>query len=93
MTEEKIQELLKSIFNAKYAWNSGSSNYTSFIVNENSRTVIETIIRSFLFDNRDEQKGILEAKVFMYEQIISKSNFAPMIKKSDENENHFENTP
>lgn len=81
MDEKKIQELLNSIFSAKYAWNSGSSNYNSFIVNESSRTVIETMIRSFLLDNRDEEKGVLEAKVFIYEEIISKSNFAPIIKQ------------
>jgi hypothetical protein len=42
--------------------------------------VIEQAIRAFLLENRDEKIGILEAKVFMYEEIISKSNFAPMIK-------------
>lgn len=31
-------------------------------------------------DNRDERIGVLEAKVFMYEQIISKSNFSPMLE-------------
>ena len=91
--EEKIQELLKTLFGLKYDWQSSGHSYTSDVVRKEGKSIIESIIRSFFLDNRDEQKGILEAKVFMYEQIISKSNFAPMIKENiieekpiDENE-------
>lgn len=80
MNEQKIKELLDSIFSLKYNWKSGDSSYTSDVVNKEGRIVIEQMIRKFALDNRDEQIGILEAKVFMYEEIISKSNFAPMIK-------------
>lgn len=81
MKEEKIQELFENIFSLKYNW-SGSSgdNYTSDVIRKEGRNNVENIIRSFLLDNRDEKLGTLEAKVFMYEQIISKSNFAPMIE-------------
>lgn len=81
MKEEQIQELLKSLFSLKYNWKSSSDNYTSDVINKEGRSNVETILRSFLLDNRDSLKGELEAKVFMYEQIISKSNFAPMIPK------------
>jgi len=80
MKEEKIQELFKALYSLKYNWTSGSSNYTSDVVNKEGKSNVENIIRSFLLDNRDEKLGVLEAKVFMYEQIISKSNFAPMIE-------------
>ena len=80
MNEQKIQQLLDALFQLKYNWKSGNSNYTSDVVNKEGRQNVENIIRSFLLDNRDEQLGILQAKVFMYEEIIAKSNFAPMIK-------------
>jgi len=79
MKEEQIQELLKSLFALKYNWKSSSDNYTSDVVNKEGQANVENVVRSFLLDNRDEKLGVLEAKVFMYEQIISKSNFAPMI--------------
>lgn len=80
MNEQKIKQLLDALFQLKYNWKSDSSNYTSDVVNKEGRNNVESIIRSFLLENRDEQFGILQAKVFMYEEIISKSNFAPMIK-------------
>ena len=80
MNEQKIQQLLDALFQLKYNWKSGHSNYTNDVVNKEGRQNVENIIRSFLLDNRDEQLGILQAKVFMYEEIIAKSNFAPMIK-------------
>jgi len=79
MNENKIKELLDSLFNLKYNWKGDRDSYTSEVVNKEGKSNVESIIRSFLLDNRDEKLGILEAKVFMYEQIISKSNFAPMI--------------
>ena len=80
MNEQKIQQLLDALFQLKYNWKIDHSNYTSDVINKEGRQNVENIIRSFLLENRDEQFGILQAKVFMYEEIISKSNFAPMIK-------------
>jgi len=67
----------------QYNWESGNYNHKSDVINKEGKSNIELIIRSFLLDNRDEKLGILEAKVFMYEQIISKSNFAPMIEQKE----------
>ncbi|MES2240464.1 MAG: hypothetical protein V4497_09435 [Bacteroidota bacterium] len=80
MKEEQITELLKRLFALTYNWKSDSSSYTSEVIKKEGRHNVENIVRSFLLDNRDEKLGVLEAKVFMYEQIISKSNFAPMIE-------------
>ena len=84
MKEEKIKDLLSSLFALRYSWKGESDNYTSEVINKEGKSNVESIIRSFLLDNRDEKIGTLEAKVFMYEQIISKSNFAPMIKSENE---------
>ncbi|WP_146105168.1 hypothetical protein [Nonlabens arenilitoris] len=81
MNEQKIQELLDSLYKLKYDWNSGGTTYKSEVIRQEGRQNVENIIRAFLFDNRDEKQGVLEAKVFMYEQIISKSSFAPMLDK------------
>ena len=80
MNEQKIQDLLKTLFSLQYNWKSDHSNYKSEVINKEGKLTVETIIREFLLNNRDEKQGILEAKVFMYEQIISKSNFAPMLE-------------
>ena len=82
MNEAKINELLDSLFKLKYDWESSGSSYTSDVVNKEGRIVVEQIIRKFLLEDRDEKNGILEAKIFMYEEIISKSNFAPLLPQS-----------
>ena len=80
MIEEQIKELLNNLFSLKYNWKGSGCNYISDVINKEGKSNVESIIRSFLLDNRDEKLGVLEAKVFMYEQIISKSNFAPMLE-------------
>lgn len=83
MKEEDIKKLIDALFKYKFKkkYYSGSDSYDCFAIDEQTRSAIEGIIRSHLLENRDERIGILEAKVFMYEEIISKSNFAPMIEK------------
>jgi len=81
MNEQKIQELLQALFSLRYDWKgSDNSKYNTEVIAKDGRVLVDQVIRNFLLENRDEQVGILQAKVFMYEQIISKSNFAPMIK-------------
>jgi hypothetical protein len=84
MKEDKIKQFIDDLFKKKItkSYTSGG-NYETEIVEIQGRGIVETMVRSFILDNRDERLGILEAKVFMYEQIISKSNFAPMIESKD----------
>lgn len=82
MNEAKLKQLLNSLFELKYDWKSSGSIYTSDVVSKQGRIVVEQIIRKFLLEDRDEKNGILEAKIFMYEEIISKSNFAPLLPES-----------
>lgn len=83
MKEENIKKLLKDLFDKKFTrtYNHTSDTYNDFAIDKSARSFIEDIIRNHLADDREEKLGILEAKVFMYEQIISKSNFAPMLEK------------
>lgn len=82
MREEKLKSMLDDLFKATYK----SSGYNMHIIRSDYRTIIETIIRYHLIEIKENdfielnsKIGSLGAKVFMYEQIISKSNFAPMI--------------
>ena len=86
MTDLKLEELMRSLFDAKITkvYSYDKSTYRTFAIEEQGRTIIEQIIRSFLLDNRNEQLGILQAKVFMYEEIIAKSTFAPMLPKEED---------
>lgn len=80
MNEDKIQELIKTLTKKRVRCKSyDGSMFDTDLIQREGHIVLEEIIRGFLLDNRDEKQGVLEAKVFMYEQIISKSNFAPMI--------------
>lgn len=92
MSEEKINEFLREIFRKKIMRSySGGSSYEVNIIEENGRAIIEAAFRNFMLDNRDERIGTLEAKCFTYEQIISKSTFAPMINIEPQSENQTEN--
>lgn len=95
MKEENIQEFLNQLF-AKYitkTFRSGGDTYNTKIVEEQGREIVESMFRKFLLDNRDEamtaletKVSVMEAKVFMYEQIISKSNFAPILVADNKEE-------
>ncbi len=80
MNEELIQRLLTNLFDVKYR----SENYNFDAIRSESRTVIEQIIRQHILDYRDEKLGILQAKVFVYEEMIAKSTFAPMLIPKEE---------
>lgn len=82
MNEAKIQEFLTQIKNYRYKSKDYNGGYSdSSLIYSEAFQVFEPMLRNFLLNNRDEQMAILEAKVFMYEEIISKSNFAPMVSK------------
>ena len=82
MDNEKIKQLMYSLKNLRYTRESPVlGTVSSEIIEKNNIDRVEQVIRQFLVDNHDGKLGQLEAKVFMYEQIISKSNFAPMISE------------
>jgi len=81
MEEDKIQELLTNLYKLEYEWESGSDKYKSKVIKDEGKDKVENLIKSFLLENRDKRIGRLESKVFMYEEIIKKSNFAPMVDK------------
>lgn len=84
MDSNQIEKLVKELCNKKVKYKSydGSMSETT-LIERNNETVLEQIIRQHLLDNRDEKLGVLEAKVFVYEEMIAKSTFAPMLVKEE----------
>ena len=85
MEENKLQKLLDELFSKKYTgtYSHSGGTYESFVIAEEGRSIVESIIRTNILENREEKLGVLEAKIFVYEQIISKSNFSQMIKDEE----------
>ena len=81
MEESKIQEFVSELCKLKITKKSyDGSNFDCTVIDRDGKIIVEEAMRNFLLDNRDDEIGILKAKVFAYEQIISNSNFAPIIK-------------
>lgn len=83
MKEENIKKLIEELFAKKVSRTSysGTDIYKVFAIEEVARNVVEDIIRNYISEDREVKLGVLEAKVFAYEQIISKSNFAVFVDK------------
>ena len=78
MNEESIRELLDRLFSLKY-----QSEYSSHmlpVISSTNKQEVSQVVRQWALENHDNKVGTLEAKVFVYEQIIRNSNFAPMIQ-------------
>lgn len=50
------------------------------VVEPDGFSIVENIIRGFLLDHHDSEIGEMQGKIFAYEEIIKKSNFAPFVK-------------
>lgn len=80
MNEDKFNELIKELINKKVKYKSYNGLMTDTpLIQREGHVILEQILREFLLSNRDEQRGILEGKIFAYEQIISNSNFEPLL--------------
>ena len=84
MNAQQIEKLVKELCNKKVKYKSydGSMSETT-LIERNNETVLEQIIRQHILENRDEKLGVLEAKVFVYEEMIAKSTFAPMLVEKE----------
>lgn len=77
----KIDELIEQIRNLTYRTRDG---YELRVINAEHVTKVEQIIRQWLLDNHDAELGELKAKLGIYEQIIAKSNFAPLLHQNQD---------
>ena len=80
MNGEQIEKLVKELCKKEITYKDyeGKNSSTNLVWRGND-IIVEQIVRQHLLDNRDEKLGVLEAKVFVYEEMINKSTFAPML--------------
>jgi len=62
---------------SKLEYKSHDSKYMLPVIRKGDLPTIQEVILSMLNDNYSHDIGILQAKVKFYEEMISKSNFAP----------------
>lgn len=80
MNESTIRELLSRLFAmSRKGTTEFTRNYQYPVISEEHRKDVENVIRQWALEFHDNRTGTLEAKVFVYEQIIKNSNFAPML--------------
>lgn len=86
MNNEQIETLINELCNETVKCKSyDGSTYDTTLIERNSKTILKNIIMQHVLTNRDEELAMLKAKVFVYEEVISKSNFAPMLIKEEIN--------
>lgn len=56
------------------------STYKSEVVSPDGFYLVEKLIRGFFLDQQDNKIGEMQGKIFAYEEIIKKSNFAPFVE-------------
>lgn len=78
--DELLQEL--KVLKTKKRYSDGSS-YIIDAIDSDSFDLVENLIREFLLDHHDSEIGEMQGKIFAYEEIIKKSNFAPFVDNSE----------
>lgn len=72
LEELKSLEINKSCFDG--------STYKSEVVSPSGFDLVEKLIRGFFLEQYDSEIGEMQGKIFAYEEIIKKSNFAPFVE-------------
>lgn len=75
-----VDGLINKLFSLTYKDKGYSYNFP--VISNEHKTQIETAIREWAIENGDKKDAIiasLEAKCSVYEAVISKSNFGPLI--------------
>lgn len=81
-SSELANDICKRIFKLEEK-SSMSNSYYPLIDNKNKQSIID-IVTTTINEHTIDRVAELEAKVFVYEEMIKKSNFAPMVKSSDD---------
>lgn len=83
-----LEQMLKELADLRYTEQGYNGNTREYrVITTKYMDKVEDVIRKYM--NRSpyiEQVNMLSAKVYAYEQIIAKSNFAPMLKDGNKQE-------
>lgn len=74
-----LEELLHKLKTLKYKSDLFGKTTEFNVLNNENFGMVENLIREYALDNHDSEMGELKAKLYVYEQIIAKSNFAPFV--------------
>lgn len=78
-----VDELLQELKDLRVRKKSFDGSYYNIeVIDSDGFNMVENIIREFLLDHHDGEIGEMQGKIFAYEEIIKKSNFAPFIDSS-----------
>ena len=80
-----LDDLLTQLKSLKYNCELFGKTEQLNVIQSSEFYQVENLIRQFALDNHDKQLGVLEAKVYTYEQVIAKSTFAPLFNFKDDN--------
>ena len=75
-----VDDLLQELKSLKVKRKGYDSDYETTVIYPNEFHLVENIIREFLLDHHDSEIGEMQGKIFAYEEIIKKSNFAPFVE-------------
>lgn len=75
-----IADLLTQLKNLTYRTNDG---YELNIINTCNFSKVELLIRQWFLDHHDTETGELKGRLHAYEQIIANSNFAPLLRTEE----------
>lgn len=82
-----VDDLLQELKSIKVTRKGFDSDYETTVIYPNEFHLVENIIREFLLDHHDSEIGEMQGKIFAYEEIIKKSNFATFVDNSQLREN------
>ena len=74
-TVDDLLQELKSLEVKKKCFD--GTTYQREVVDRDGFDLVEKLIRGFFLDQHDSKIGEMQGKIFAYEEIIKKSNFAP----------------
>ena len=86
-----LDELLTQLKGLKYTCKLFGESEQLNVIQPSEFYQVENLIRQFALDNHDKQIGVLKAKVYTYEQVISKSTFAPLFNFKEDTNNDKNN--
>lgn len=77
-TVDDLLQELKSLEINKRGFD--GSTYKCEVVSPSGFDLVENLIRGFFLEQYDSKIGEMQGKIFAYEEIIKKSNFAPFVE-------------
>lgn len=83
MDKEKVEKLLSLLFSLTYKDDLLGRPHDFSVISEKQHELVRNAVERFAIDNYNAELAQLQAKCFMYEEMIKKSTFAPMLSGAE----------